>query len=256
MRVLLVEDELAAARRLTKLIKTLRPSFEIIEQLDSIETTVNWFSESTAAPDLIFMDIHLADGSCFEIFNLVDIQVPIIFTTAYDEYAIDAFRVNAVDYLLKPVKEASLLAAIEKYERNRPEEKGTNYKELAKEIKKESDAVSKRFLIKFGQTIKVVSIDEVAYFYTEDKITFLVTNQGKRYPIDYSLEKLDEISPDDKFFRINRQFIINIDAIKEMYAYSKSRVKIQLEPPCETETIVSTERSPIFKKWLTGVEED
>ncbi|MEZ4951264.1 MAG: LytTR family DNA-binding domain-containing protein [Saprospiraceae bacterium] len=254
MNVLMVEDEMAAARRLTKLINTVDPDIKILEHLDSIESTINWFENANQKADLIFMDIHLADGSCFEIFNQVKVRTPVIFTTAYDQYAIDAFKVNAVDYLLKPVKEESLKSAIEKFKSNQPGTAEPNYEELAKILKKESENQSKRFLIRFGQTLKVVSIDEVAYFYTEEKITFLVTHNGKRYPIDYSLEKLDEIADETKFFRINRQFIINIEAIKEMYAYSKSRVKVLLEPECDQETIVSTERSPVFKKWLTGME--
>ncbi|RMG88727.1 MAG: DNA-binding response regulator, partial [Bacteroidetes bacterium] len=153
------------------------------------------------------------------------------------------------DYLLKPIKKNELEAAINKY-KSRHEIPAFDYKALAEMMN--ADQYNKRFLIRFGQQIRVVEMRDCAYFYTQDKVTFLVTKAGKRYPIDYSLEKLEEMADPRTFFRINRQFIINIEAIKEMYAYSKSRVKVELTPPCDLDTIVSTERSPHFKKWLIG----
>ena len=248
MKVLIIEDEITAARRLKNLVTKINPDIEIVDQLDSIEGVLNWL-QNNELPDLIFMDIHLADGSSFEIFNHAEIEKPVIFTTAYDVYAIQAFQVNAVDYLLKPIKEDQLRAALEKYHKYHKESK-IDYQKVVRSLQQPSD--EKRFLIRLGHSIKLVEIKDVAYFYTKDKITFLITNAGKRYPIDYSLEKLDEIVNSKKFFRINRQFIINIDAIKEMLSYSKSRVKIELNPHCDLETIVSTERSPVFKKWLLG----
>lgn len=248
MKVLIVEDEEAAARRLRKLVAEIDPEIEVVAELDSIESTLLWAGENPF-PDLILMDIHLADGSSFEIFNLLNIEKPVIFTTAYDEYAIQAFKVNAVDYLLKPIKRPELEQALNKFKRLEKSQR-FDYDRLAKAMQKETQA--KRFLIRIGQHIRIVNIEEVAYFYTDSKITFLVTGEGKRYPIDYSLEKLEEMLDIQSFFRINRQFIIKIGAIKEMYAYSKSRVKIDLNPPCEIQTVVSTERSPHFKKWLAG----
>jgi len=248
MKILIIEDEIAATRRLTKLILEIAPQCEIVGELDSIETSVEWF-QSNPQPDLIFQDIQLADGSSFEIFKSVEIFKPIIFTTAFDQYAIQAFKVNAIDYILKPIKRESLEMALEKYHRWQGDYR-FDYKALVKAIRR--DEYNHRFLIKFGQQIKVVEISEVAYFYTQSKITFLVTSLGKRYPIDYSLDKLDALINPTHFFRINRQFIINISAIKEMYSYSKSRVKIELHPACDIPTIVSTERSPNFKNWLVG----
>jgi two-component system LytT family response regulator len=248
MKALIIEDEAAAVRRLTKLIQEVDANLEIVADLDSIETTLNWL-ENNPAPDLIFMDIHLADGSSFEIFNHTKIEKPIIFITAYDQYAIQAFKVNAIDYLLKPIKKAELEQALKKYQ-NLQQPSGFDYQKLAKAVNR--DEYNKRFLIRFGQQIRVVEFRDAAYFYTQDKVTFIVTKQGKRYPLDYSLEKLEEMANPRNFFRINRQFIINIEAIKEMYAYSKSRVKIDLQPACELETVVSTDRSPLFKKWLVG----
>lgn len=248
MKALIIEDEAAAARRLAKLIQEIDPEITVLEQLDSIEASLNWFAQHPM-PDLIFMDINLADGLSFEIFDHQEITCPIIFTTAFDQYALQAFKVNSVDYLLKPIKKNELEQAIEKYRKLHTTD-NVDYKALANAMKR--DEFNTRFLIRFGQSIKVVEFREAAYFYTEDKITFLITKTGKRYPIEPSLEKLDEMADPRTYFRINRQFIVNIESIKEMYAYSKARVKLILDPPIDKETIVSTERSPIFKKWLVG----
>lgn len=248
MKVLIIEDESAAVRRLSKLLNEMDPDIHILDDLDSIEASLNWF-EQHPMPDLIFMDIHLADGSSFEIFNHAQILKPIIFTTAYDQYALQAFKVNAIDYLLKPIKKAELNAALSKYQRSR-NNVTFDYRALTRAMN--NDEYNKRFLIRFGQTIKVVEFRDAAYFYTEDKITFIVTKAGKRYPVDYSLEGLEKMADPRTFFRINRQFIVNIEAIKEMYAFSKSRVKLILDPSTGQETVVSTERSPVFKKWLAG----
>ncbi len=250
MKVLIIEDEATAARRLANLIQEIDPSIEVLAQLESIESSVFWL-EKHPMPDLLFMDIHLADGSSFEIFKFVKVEKPVIFTTAYDEYALQAFKVNAIDYLLKPLKRAELEQALQKYRSLvRPAE--VDYHALASSIS--NDKYNTRFLIRFGQNIKVVEFRDAAYFYTEDKITFVVTKEGKRYPIEPSLEKLDEMADPRVFFRINRQFIVNIECIKEMSTYSKSRVKLKLDPPTDKETVVSTERSPVFKKWLVGRE--
>lgn len=248
MKVLIIEDEIAAARRLKNLVSKINPDIEVVDQLDSIEGVLNW-QEKNELPDLIFMDIHLADGSSFEIFNHVKIDKPIIFTTAYDVYAIQAFQVNAVDYILKPIKEENLKAALDKYQKFHKETK-IDYQQVVRSLQQTPE--EKRFLIRLGHSIRLIEMKDAAYFYTKDKITFLVTNAGKRYPIEHSLEKLEDTANPKKFFRINRQFIICIDAIKEMISYSKSRVKVELNPPCDLETIVSTERSPLFKKWLLG----
>jgi two-component system LytT family response regulator len=252
MDILIIEDEQAAARRLEKQILAIHTDANIIGKLDSIETSLDWLS-SHPMPDLILLDIHLADGASFEIFKHTEITCPIIFTTAYDQYAIQAFRVNAVDYLLKPIKPEELAGALDKVNsRQASHFQAMDYKKLSQALR--VDAYSRRFLVKIGQSIKVIDVGEAAYFYTEDKITFVVIKEGKRYPVDYSLEKLEDMLDPRLFFRINRQIIVGLDAIKEMYAYSKSRVKIVLEPDAEFNAIVSTERSPNFKKWLIGEE--
>ncbi len=248
MKIIIIEDEERAAKRLQKMLEEIDANIEIVATAVSIESSIKILDQSIDY-DIIFMDIHLADGASFEIFNYVSITKPLIFVTAYDEYAAKAFTVNALDYILKPVKKAELERAYEKVSRTHFST-GFNYRKLAKAVK-ESE-YEKRFLIRIGQQIKVVEIKEAAYFYTKDKVTFVVTKAGKRYPMDLSLEKLEDLLDGRTFFRINRQLIVGIESIQEMYVYSKSRVKLKLTPSCELETIVSTARSPHFKKWLVG----
>lgn len=248
MKIVIIEDETTALKRLHKLLLEIDATVQLVGTADSIVNAIQLF-QSDLEYDVVFMDIHLADGASFEIFTAVDILKPLIFVTAYDEYAIKAFKVNALDYILKPVKKTALELAFQKVRRNH-HSNAFDYKKLAEAVQRSNQ--QKRFLIRIGQQIKLVEIREVAYFYTQDKITFLITNNGKRYPIDNSLEKLEDLLDQRSFFRINRQFIVGLHAIKEMFTYSKSRVKINLQPNCELETIVSTERSPNFKHWLVG----
>ena len=248
MKVLIIEDEEAATRRLQKMIGEIDPDIKILGTLDSIESSISWF-ETNKEPDLIFLDIQLADGSGFELFDHIEIQQAVIFTTAYDQYALQAFKVNAIDYLLKPIKKAELQLALEKYHRTRTPERSIDYAALIAGL---NATKNKRFLVKTGQQIKVFSLEEIAYFFTQNKLTYLVNHEGKKYALDQSLDKLEGTIDQKGFFRINRQFIIGLKAIKNMRTYSKSRVKIDLDPPCPIETIVSTERSPYFKKWLIG----
>lgn len=249
MKVLLIEDEARAAQRLEKLILDINKDIQVLDQLDSIETTVDWLQKHPT-PDLIFMDIHLADGAAFEIFKRVEITAPIIFTTAYDQYAIQAFQVNAIDYLLKPIKKEALQKAIEKYQ-SLQKAPTTDYSELLLQLQSQQQSNTKRFLVRIGRNLKAVNLEDAAYFLTENKITFLISKDGKKYAIDFSLEKLEEDLDPKQFFRVNRQFIVRADAITKMNIVSKSRVKLYLHP-CDYETIVSTERSGNFKRWLTG----
>ena len=253
MKVLIIEDENAAARRLEKLLQEVAPDMTVLQQVDSIEASVLWLQHNPH-PDLIFMDIHLADGASFEIFEHVKITCPTIFTTAYDEYALQAFKVNAVDYLLKPIKSGELLAALEKYKTVFKPARALDYSALLDTLRQQEGAnYLQRMLIRFGHSLKLIDLADAAYFYTKDKITFLITRSGgKRYPVDHPLDKLEFLLDKRSFFRINRQFIININAIREMHPYSKSRVKVDLDPSTDMETIVSTERSAEFKKWLVG----
>ena len=251
MKVLIIEDEQATAKRLEKLLHEIGPEIQILDTLDSIESAVKWY-KSNSQPDLVFQDIHLADGSCFEIFKEVRVDSPVIFITAYDQYAIDAFKVNSIDYLLKPLKKEQLAESLKKFKRifSTKASPGIDYSKLAEQIKKQSQ--QQRFVVRYGQKIKAVEVGDIAYFFTDSGNNFFRTFKNNTYPVDFSLDKLEEMLDKGKFYRINRQFIINIDAINEMYTYSKSRVKIELDPPCEIDTIASTERSSDFKKWLAG----
>jgi two-component system response regulator LytT len=253
MKILIIEDEQAAARRLEKLLLEIAPESEILDRLDSVEASVEWLQQHPS-PDLIMLDIHLADGASFEIFEHVQVKCPIIFTTAYDEYALQAFKVNAVDYLLKPIKSTELSTALAKFKDLHQAKPAPDLAALLNSIRKhESPNYLRRMLIKLGNSIKLVDMTDAAYFYTKDKITFLVVRStGKRYPVDYPLDKLESMIDPKDFFRINRQFIVQIHAIKEMHPYSKSRVKIDLDPATDLETVVSTERAAEFKKWLVG----
>jgi two-component system LytT family response regulator len=246
MRILIVEDEQAAAQRLSTMIAKLHPHFKILDILDSIEESVNWFLNGPD-PDMMLLDVHLSDGISFEIFNHVEIKCPVIFTTAYDQYAVKAFAIHAVDYLLKPIKIAELARSLD-----RVKDRMDQNKLKALQNVFPGSNLPKRVLVKIGKTIKVLEYKQAAYFYTKDKITFLHTFDNRRFPIDLSLEKLEDILNPEDFFRINRQFIVNLKAISEMHTYSKSRVKIDLEPGSSLDTIVSTERASKFKKWLVG----
>ena len=250
MKILLVEDEQAAVRRLHKLLTEIDPGNEVIGALSSIEAAVEWLT-THPAPDVILMDIHLADGSSFDIFDKVTVTAPVIFATAFDEYALKAFKVNAIDYLLKPIKRVDLEQALQRLSKGIPkEDTGEDF------IQKLANAGlikrTKRILVKMGQAIKLIELDNVAYFYSRDKISFAVLPGNKRYPLDHSLDQLEQMVDPVHFFRINRQFIVKMEAIDEMIAYSKSRVKLKLNPPTEEDAIVSKERSPEFKKWLLG----
>ena len=251
MDVLIIEDEQATALRLKKLLSEIDPEMNVLDILDSIESSVNWFNNNKH-PDLVFQDIHLADGSCFEIYREVQIDSPVIFITAYDKYAIDAFKVNSVDYILKPVKKELLTESIRKFKRHykTDQKHDIDYAALADMIKPKE--YQKRFVVRYGQKIKAIETDDIAYFYTESGNNFFRTFKNNTYPVDSSLDKLEGMLDPSKFYRINRQFIINIGSIKDMFTYSKSRVKIELDPPCEIDTIASTERSGDFKKWLAG----
>ena len=250
IKALIIEDEEPAAVRLKKLIAQADAEIEISDVIVSIRSAVNYLSKHT--PDLIFLDIHLADGESFEIFKHVSVTSPIIFTTAYDQFALKAFKLNSIDYLLKPVKPEELQVALEKFknlyaENNKP---ALDYSKLAEILTKEKNDYKKRLLIRYGDLFKTIDIKDAAYFFSENKISYVCTKQNARYALDNTLDELEKLLEPKEFFRINRQFIVGIEAIDKMIAVSKSRVKLSLRPPAEQETIVSTERSPDFKKWL------
>jgi two-component system LytT family response regulator len=249
MKILIVEDEKPAATRLQNMLQKVEPGASIMGVTEGVEATLN-FLDQGEIPDLIFMDIHLADGSAFELFRHHSFKdIGIIFATAYDQYAVEAFKVNALYYLLKPIRQEDLEAALARFKSEK--QKDYDYKEIVTKLLSKQPG-EKRFLIRMGQSLRLVHQHDIAYFYTSDKITFMMAKDGRKYPMDYTLENLEELIDPTRFFRINRQYILHLDAIQHMHAYSKARVKIELNPPAHEEVIVSTEKSPYFKKWLEG----
>jgi DNA-binding LytR/AlgR family response regulator len=253
MKVIIIEDEEAASARLKKLLIEIDSTIEIKAVLESIEHSVPWL-ESHRNIDLIFADIQLADGPSFEIFNRVKISSPVIFVTAYDAYALQAFKFNGIDYLLKPIKKTDLEQSIQKFNqlRNVGVQPEVNYQELISMLTSRRSPFQKRIVARIGQSIRTIEISDVAYFYTEEKIAFACLSDAKRLPLDFTLDELEAILDPSLFFRINRQFIICVKSIESMFSYSKSRVKVILQPHAEGETIVSSERSAAFKEWLLG----
>lgn len=253
MKILIIEDEPATAGRLEKMLGEISPEFVIDSVLDSVEESILYFQNHTQ-PDLIFMDIHLADGNSFEIFENCDISCPVIFTTAYDQYAIKAFKVNSIDYLLKPLKKQELVQSLNKFKKVAQETQAEipDYEIISKLLQEKSTSVMMRFMVRIGKTIKTISVSDVAYFFVEDKIIYSTLISGQKYPIDFTMDYLEKNLDDQWFNRINRSFIISIGSIDSMVAYSKSRIKIGLNPPCSMEVITSTDRSGMFKDWLSG----
>lgn len=250
MKVLIVEDESMAAKRLSSMLLKLEPDAEILDVLDSVKTAVKWLSRNEA--DLLFFDIQLADGLSFEILNQVNIQTPIIFTTAFDEYAIKAFKVNSIDYLLKPIDPEELQNALDKFHQNfkRPEAEQPNMALLEQAMKMLTKQYKERFVVKIGEHIHTISVSDTAYFFSQDKATFLVTKEKKRYIIDYTLEEVEGLIDPQDFFRINRKYLISMRAVKDIVSYSNSRLRIILSQSDEMDAIVSRERVQDFKKWL------
>lgn len=250
MKVLIIEDEQLAANRLSRMLQKIEPGIEILETLDTVSDSVAWLQENEA--DLIFMDIQLADGNSFAIFEKVDVFTPIIFATAFDQYAIKAFDVNSIDYLLKPIKQEKLEKSLQKFKKRQiTDESMLDVASLMKALHpEEENKFQKRFLVSAGDKIKSIPIEDVAYFYGQKRYVFLITKENRRHIVDYTLGKLETMLDPEKFFRINRQFIISYKAIENMYPYSKSKVRCELLPVSDVEAIVSTDRVRSFKNWL------
>lgn len=251
MNVLIIEDEKIAAERLEGMLQELNDSVNVLAKLGSIKESVKWLMANTA--ELIFLDIRLSDGISFSIFEQVTIDTPIIFTTAYEQYAIKAFQLNSIAYLLKPITRKELAESLEKYKQLKSAFT-IDFGSLLEQIQGKEPALKKRFLIQIGEKIKKIETRDVAYFYAFEKGVYLKTFQENMYPVDFSLDKLQQLINPSVFFRINRKYLINIDSISTMTAYSRGRIKLELKPPADDEfdTIVSIERSSDFKKWLNG----
>ncbi|MBK8227441.1 MAG: response regulator transcription factor [Flavobacteriales bacterium] len=249
MKILIVEDESSAVQRLRKILAGIGGGVEAVADVPSIVSAVDWF-KSNAAPDLALFDVQLADGESFVVFKRVEVTCPVIFTTAYDQHALQAFKVNAIDYLLKPVNADELRAAIE---RVRKLGLVRDHSALAAfHLSEQPHAYAKRFLIRYGEHFKVVEPEQIAYFHSLLKNTFLRTREGRDLPMEESLDRLEKQLDPQRFIRLNRQLIVHLHSIKELLAYSKSRVKVVLDPPYGDDAIVSSERSAAFKRWLAG----
>lgn len=251
MKTIIIEDEKPSARRLQRMLSELNMSSETM--LHSVEESLEWF-QNNEHPDLIFLDIQLSDGLSFEIFEALEIKSAVIFTTAYDEYALQAFKLNSIDYLLKPIDEDDLATAVSKYKMRAPEQQRVklDFEDIKKLLVNPIERVyKKRFSVKVGQHLKLINIDDIECFYSENKGTYSCTSEGRNYLLDTTLEQLeDELEP-HKFFRVSRKFIININAIKDMISYTNSRIKVLLNTYNETEIIVARERVKDFKNWLS-----
>lgn len=251
MNTIIIEDEVAAAGRLQKMIEALDSSIKIIEVIDNVEDAIIWLSNNST-PDLIFMDIKLSDGLCFEIFDEIEIDCPVIFTTAYEDYTLQAFKANGIEYLLKPIKQSELKDALDKFGRLKEHYVQIN-RALINSINKEKSKYRSRFLIKSGQKYAVIPADEIAYFYVNNLSTYIMCFNGKKYFFDISLDSIEaELAP-EKFFRINRKFLVNIRAIDSMQSLFGGRLKVFLTPHIANEDIIiSRKRIQQFKEWITG----
>jgi len=250
MKILIVEDEKPIADKLEELITEIEPQTVIVNKLISVNETINWLKNNTV--DLIFLDINLADGNSFQIFEQITVTTPIIFTTAYDQYAIRAFEVNSIDYLLKPLNKELLKKAIAKFENIFPS-KTDNTIEIERMLKsinsKEID-YQKRFIFYLANKIDYINTEDIACFTIIERNVFIISFNNKTYSVDYSLDKIENLVDPQMFFRINRRYIVNIKAIKNMYPLSNSRLKLELKIDIKDETIVSLHRYSKFKKWL------
>lgn len=247
MKYLIIEDEPIAAQRLAEKIAELRPTWDLTKTLGTIKALESELKNSDA--DLAFVDIHLGDGSSFQVLEKHQLSFPLIFTTAYDEYAIRAFKLNSVDYLLKPIHIDDLRLAIEKLERQQDNNKIADWQKMLKDL---NPQYKERFLVAQGQKLKTISSDEAAYFYAKGKHCFLIDFKGQEFLVDYKLKELIEALNPEQFYQINRQFIVNLKAISELIPLSKSRYKVITKPDLHEEGIVSSERSSSFKNWLQG----
>jgi two-component system, LytTR family, response regulator LytT len=250
MKVLIIEDEMPAAKQLAKLLLKADANISVIETLDSVEASTAWL-RVFPMPDAIFMDIQIADGLSFDIFNQVDIKCPVVFTTAFDQYAVKAFRVNALDYLLKPIDEEELSLVLSKLKKENSLQRPHDFFEnFAAQFIKPIPAFKLRFLIKQGAALSFVETVEIAYFISEDGLTYLYTHQAKKYCIELSLDELEgQLNPID-FFRINRKMITAVKSIKKISPYFNSRLKLELVPLNPIEVLVARERTADFKIWL------
>ncbi len=255
LNVLIVEDETPAVEKLTRYLQRYSQDIRVIQVCDSIAQTALWLTTHQAEIDLIFMDIQLKDGVSFSIFSQVKVQKPVIFITAYDEFALEAFKVNSIDYLLKPVAFEDLRVSLEKFENFRTQfiVSATSIDSLkAVGDKKGTKTYKSRFMVKVGDHIRSITTDQILIFYADGRDVYLVTTQPRKFIIDFTLESLDEVLDPALFFRANRTYILNINSIQDVVMYSNSRLKISTQPDWDKEIIVSREKVSEFKDWFDG----
>ncbi|MBQ3248290.1 MAG: response regulator transcription factor [Alistipes sp.] len=254
MKVLIVEDEIPAQINLKKLIDKCCPDSRIVMTLSSVRSTIKWLEENPEGADVIFMDVELSDGVCFDIFDKINITAEVIITTAYDNYAVNAFKVNSVDYLLKPIEERELTRAWERC-RERLEQRTSPSLEALIDIVSRAGVpkdkeYKKRFIVKTGEKIIIIPIDDIAYCYSENKSTYAICRNGSRRLLDYSLDTVQEMLDPKLFFRISRSYIVSINSIENISKYLGTRLKLQLTPRSEDDVVVSRSRTSDFLEWL------
>jgi two-component system, LytTR family, response regulator LytT len=258
MKVLIIEDEELAVKKLQKTLASVDATAEVVGVADSIRSSVSWLQQNPS-PDLILMDIELADGQSFEIFDKVDVKSTVIFTTSYDEYALKAFKVNSIDYLLKPIQKEDLHAALEKlksikslYGGNNSSAPSLNVDNLVKELqqKLQPKEFRKRFLVKHAQKLVSVDVEEIAYFYSDGRLNFFKTNDNRKFVVDYTMDDLEDMLDPDQFFRISRAFYVSVNCIDQIHDYFGNRLLLNLKPAVDKEAIVSREKVTDFKKWM------
>ncbi len=251
MKILIVEDEDLAVKKLRKTLESLDEAIEVTGVTDSIKTTVDWL-HNNPLPDLILMDIELADGQSFEIFKLTEVKSPVIFTTSYDEYALKAFKVNSVDYLLKPVQQEELQAALNKFKKLKVESNNLSIDNLVKELqqKLQPREYRKRFLVKHAQKLVSIEVEDIAYFYSDGRLNFFKTTDNRKFVVDYTMDELEEMLNPSQYFRISRSFYVSVDSIDKIDDYFGNRLILQLKPAVDKEALVSREKVTEFKKWM------
>lgn len=252
MKILLIEDEAPAARRLQQLLTQLNPHMEVLSVLESIKASLQWFA-AHPQPELIFMDVHLSDGLCFEIFRKTTVDSPVIFTTAYDQYALQAFKVNSIDYLLKPVTQKDLSLALEKHRKLQKHTAPIQVSEaetLIRNLLEQKTGFRTRFLIEHRDAFVKLETKDIAYFYLDEKLAHAVTFEKKVWVIDLTMEELENQLDPQTFLRISRQMIVNAQSVTAIHKYFNGKLKVTLKPDTMPETIISREKSMRFKEWL------
>jgi DNA-binding LytR/AlgR family response regulator len=257
MKVFIVEDEELAVKKLRKTLESVDSTAEVVGIADSIRSSVSWL-QNNPTPDLILMDIELCDGQSFEIFDQVDVKSTVIFTTSYDEYALKAFKVNSVDYLLKPVQKEDLKAALTKLQNMKTmyaaqnDSPSLNVDSLVKELqsKLQPKEFRKRFLVKHAQKLVSVDIEEIAYFYSDGRLNFFKTYDNRKFVVDYTMDELEDMLDTQRYFRISRSFYVSINCIDQIHDYFGNRLILHLKPPVDKEAIVSREKVTEFKVWM------